>query len=123
MASTIGKRLGRALERKDLSQALIAKRTGMTESAISKIITGETASPFFASIEKIIRAGELTWGEVFDEPQLRLSEEDAQIARDFQGVLDRVLDNDSRQKEISRSRGLHIIRDAKRPATYDEVEN
>jgi transcriptional regulator with XRE-family HTH domain len=124
----IGQRLGRALERAGKSQREVADRAHMEEATLSKIITGKTGSPFFGTVEKIVRAANLTWGELFDEPQMRLSETDARTAREFREVLDRVIENDAKQKGISRSlatraetRGLSIIRDAPRPE-YDDVE-
>lgn len=93
----------------------------MDEAVVSKIITGTTASPYFASVEKIVRAAGLTWGEVFDEPQMRLSETDARVSREFREVLDRVLENDARQKRISRGQ-ISVVRDAPNGGTYEDVE-
>jgi transcriptional regulator with XRE-family HTH domain len=124
----IGQRLGRALDRAGKSQREIAERAHMEEGTLSKIITGKTGSPFFGTIEKIVRAADLTWGELFDEPQMRLSETDARTAREFREVLDRVIENDAKQKRIGRglapqaeTRGSTFIHDAKR-RQYDEVE-
>ena len=83
----ISQRLGRALDRAGKSQREIAERAKMEEGTLSKIINGKTASPFFGTIEKIVRAADLTWGELFDEPQMRLSETDARTAREFREVL------------------------------------
>lgn len=116
----IGQRLGRALQRAGMSQREIADRAKMEEGTVSKIITGKTASPFFATVEKIVRAGGLTWGELFDEPQMRLAETDARVAREFREVLDRVIDNDTRQKRISRGK-ISVVRDAP-SGEYDDVE-
>jgi len=124
----IGQRLGRALERAGKSQREIADRAQMEEGTLSKIITGKTGSPFFGTVEKIVRAADLTWGELFDEPQMRLSETDARTSREFRDVLDRVIENDAKQKRISRgvasraeARGFSVIRDAP-SREYDEVE-
>ncbi len=124
----IGQRLGRALERAGKSQREVAERAKMEEGTLSKIITGKTASPFFGTIEKIVRAADLTWGELFDEPQMRLAETDARTAREFREVLDRVIENDAKQKRISRglaplakTRGFSVVRDVPR-REYDEVE-
>ncbi|MEO8379466.1 MAG: S24 family peptidase [Acidobacteriota bacterium] len=124
----IGQRLGRALERMGKSQREIAERAKMEEGTLSKILSGKTPSPFFGTIEKIVRAADLTWGELFDEPQMRLSETDARSAREFREVLDRVIENDAKQKGISRGlasrtekRGISIVRDAAR-REYDEVD-
>lgn len=116
----IGQRLGRALKRAGKSQREIADRARIEEATVSKIITGETGSPFFATVEKIVRAAGLTWGELFDEPQMRLAETDARIAREFREVLDRILDNDARQKRIS-SGQISIVQDVPNPE-YDDVE-
>jgi|ERR1019366_2016656 transcriptional regulator with XRE-family HTH domain len=116
----IGERLGRALQRAGMSQREIADRAKMEEATVSKIITGKTPSPFFATVEKIVRAAGLTWGELFDEPQMRLAETDARVAREFRDVLDRVIDNDTRQKRISRGQ-ISVVRDAP-SGEYDDVE-
>jgi transcriptional regulator with XRE-family HTH domain len=116
----IGQRLGRALQRAGKSQREVADRAKMEEATVSKIITGQTASPFFGTVEKIVRAAGLTWGELFDEPQMRLSETDARVSREFREVLDRVLDNDARQKRISRGQ-VSVVRDAPR-GKHDDVE-
>jgi transcriptional regulator with XRE-family HTH domain len=117
----IGQRLGRALERAGKSQREVALRANMEEGTLSRIITGKTPSPFFGTIEKIVRAADLSWGELFDEPQMRLSETDARSAREFREVLDRIIENDARQKRIRRESGFSVIRDAPR-RDYDEVE-
>ena len=116
----IGQRLGRAIERSGKSQREVADRAKMEEGTLSRILNGKTGSPFFGTVEKIVRAAGLTWGELFDEPQMRLSDTDARVAREFRDVLDRVIENDAKQKQISRSRSS-VIRDAPR-ANYDEVE-
>jgi transcriptional regulator with XRE-family HTH domain len=116
----IGQRLGRALQRAGMSQREVADRAKMEESTVSKLITGKTPSPFFATVEKIVRAAGLTWGELFDEPQMRLAETDSRIARDFREVLDRVIDSDTRQKRISRAQ-ISVVRDAP-IGEYDDVE-
>lgn len=116
----IGQRLRRAFQRAGLSQREVADRANIDEATVSKIITGETASPFFPTVEKIVRAAGLTWGELFDEPQMRLSETDAHAAREFREVLDRIIDNDARQKRISRGQ-MTVVRDAP-SRDYDDVE-
>jgi transcriptional regulator with XRE-family HTH domain len=116
----IGQRLGRALQRAGMSQREVADRAKLEEATVSNVITGKTANPFFSTVDKIVRAAGLTWGELFDEPQMRLSETDARVAREFREVLDRVIDNDARQKRIGRAR-TSVIRDAPR-REYDDVE-
>jgi len=116
----IGQRLGRALQRAGKSQREVADRAKLEEATVSKIITGQTPSPFFATVEKIVRAAGLTWSELFDEPQMRLSEPDARTAREFRQVLDRVLENDARQKRVSRGQ-ISVVRDAP-SRQFDDVE-
>ncbi len=116
----IGQRLKRALDRAGKSQREVADRANMDEAALSKIISGRIASPYFITVEKVVRAADLTWGELFDEPQMRLSDTDARTAVAFAEVLGRVLENDAKQKRISRDR-MSIIRDAP-SGKYDDVE-
>lgn len=117
----IGERLDRAFKRAGKSQSEVAKRLGMDPAMLSKIINGQTANPSFGTIEKIMRAADLTWSEVFEEPQMRLSETDARVAGEFREVLDRIIENDARQKQIGRERNPSMIRDAP-PRQYDDVE-
>lgn len=124
MATLIGERLGRAIDRTGLTRREVARRAGMQESTISDIITGKTPSPFFITIEKIVRAAGLTWSEVFDEPQIRLSAEDTRLAGQFHALLGRLIDNDAAQKEVSRPtmRGFDVLHDRARGA-YSDVES
>jgi transcriptional regulator with XRE-family HTH domain len=118
----IGERLRRALDRAGKSQREVAKRAKMEESTVSNIITGTTHSPFFSSIEKIVRAADIRWGELFEEPQMRLSESDARVASEFRDVLDRIIQNDAKQKRIGREPVRSVIRDASRREPHHEVE-
>ncbi|MDQ3281602.1 MAG: helix-turn-helix domain-containing protein [Acidobacteriota bacterium] len=120
----IGQRLRRGLDRAGMTQREVADRADLEEATVSNILNGKTANPFFATVDKILRATGLTWGELFDEPQMRLSETDARVAREFSGVLERVLDNDARQKRISRARitAVHDAPNDRGGSRYDEVE-
>jgi hypothetical protein len=93
----------------------------MEEATVSNILTGKTPSPFFTSIEKIVRAADIRWSELFEEPQMRLSESDARVASEFRDVLDRIIQNDAKQKRIGREPVRSVIRDAPR-REHDEVE-
>src|SRR5437868_6544430 len=106
----IGERLRRALDRAGKSQREVAKRAKMEEATVSNIITGKTPSPFFTSIEKIVKAADIRWGELFEEPQMRLSESDARVAGEFREVLDRIIQNDAKQKRIGREPVRSTIR-------------
>lgn len=118
----IGERLRRALERAGKSQREVAERARLEEATVSKVLSGKTPSPFFSTVEKIVRAAGLTWSEVFEEPQMRLSGGDVRTATEFQGVLTRILDNDAKQKRMERGgRRASVVRDAPSRA-YDEVE-
>ncbi|HEX8617429.1 MAG TPA: helix-turn-helix domain-containing protein [Thermoanaerobaculia bacterium] len=97
----IGERLKRAIARSGLTQKEVADRAGMDRSALSDILTGVAPRPSFDSVERILRALGLTFSELFDEPRLRLSEEDAELGRQFHRLLGRILQNDAAQKEVS----------------------
>jgi transcriptional regulator with XRE-family HTH domain len=95
----IGERLRRAIVRSGLTQKEVAFRASMDQSALSDIVTGTAPRPSFESVEKIVRALELSFSEVFDEPRLRLSAEDAELSRNFQGFLNRLLATDAALKK------------------------
>ncbi|HEY4641991.1 MAG TPA: helix-turn-helix domain-containing protein [Thermoanaerobaculia bacterium] len=114
----IGQRLGRALERAGKSQREVADRAKMEESTLSKIITGKTGSPFFGTIEKIVRAADITWGELFDEPQVWLADLDVHTAVGFRELLDRIIEKDAKLKQL---RGRGVRPDARRFSVVREA--
>lgn len=95
---TIGERLRRAILRSPYTQKQVADRAGMDESTLSDIVTGTSPRPSFESVERIVRALDTTFSELFDEPRLRLSFEDAALGRDFHAVLGRWLATDAALK-------------------------
>ena len=105
--------------RAGLSQRQVAERARMEEATVSKLLKGKTGSPFFATVEKIVKATGVTWGELFDEPQMRLSDSDARVTREFREVLGRIIENDTRQKRIGR--GELAVADAPK-GEHDDVE-
>ncbi|HEX6085768.1 MAG TPA: S24 family peptidase [Thermoanaerobaculia bacterium] len=119
----IGERLGNVFRRRGLKQVNVALAAGIPPATLSRIISGEIENPWHSTIEKIVRAADITWAELYDEPRLRLLPDDVTKAREFQEVLERILENDAQQKEISRRSSFSIIRDPNRRLVSDEVEN
>lgn len=66
MAQTIGDRLERLLADRNWSQGELARRTGLTRSAISQLVQGAT-EPSLATIRKLAAALEVTEGEIIDD--------------------------------------------------------
>jgi transcriptional regulator with XRE-family HTH domain len=65
MAKTIGARLVELLEERGWSQGELARRTGLTRSAISQLVQGAT-EPSLATIRKLAAALDLAEGDIID---------------------------------------------------------
>lgn len=100
---TIGQRLRRAIERAGLTQKEIAMRAGLEAATVSDILNDRTR-PAFATVERMIGAIGTTYGELFDEPRVLLSVEDALVLQQAVAVLNRLLANDAAKQEKSIAR-------------------
>lgn len=56
MCSTLAERIQYAMERQDITQADLARMTGMTTSNIAYIVNGKTKDPRFSSLKLIAQA-------------------------------------------------------------------
>jgi transcriptional regulator with XRE-family HTH domain len=99
---TIGQRLRRAMARAGLTQKEVAFRTGLQTATVSDIVN-DRSQPAFDTVERMVAAIGTTYGELFDEPQIHLSYEDAAVARSFADVLRRLLENDALQAAIRKT--------------------
>jgi transcriptional regulator with XRE-family HTH domain len=95
----VGQRLKRAMERRGVTQVEVAERTGMGAKDISNILR-EKRMPKFDTVERIVAAIDVRWGELFDEPNALLPDEDAAIFEDAVPALERLLKNDKAQKAL-----------------------
>jgi len=89
----IGQRLRSAMKRADLSQKELARRSGIHESTISAVMSGLAANPNWETVERLVDAIGTTWGDLFDEPRVHLSEKDRALAAEFRDFLERLLAN------------------------------
>jgi len=114
---TLGQRFRRAMALARLTQKEVAKRSGLEEATVSDVVNDRT-HPRFDTVERMVKAIGTTFGELFDEPRIQLSAEDAQSSRTFAAVLDRLLQNDAAQKAVAQT-GTSIPqrRSRKRKAT------
>jgi len=87
----IGQRLRSAMKRADLSQKELARRSGIHESTISAVMSGLAANPNWKTVEMLVNAIGTTWGDLFDEPRVHLSEKDRALAAEFRDFLERLL--------------------------------
>lgn len=143
---TIGQRLRVAMARAGLTQKEVARRTGLEPATVSDVVN-ERSRPSFDTVERMVAAIGTTFADVFDEPRIYLSTEDAALTRAFRFFLDRLLENDAAQKAVaattitihpSRTRrrkakvpphitsqvlGKDMTRDAPRRSDNHEVQN
>ena len=56
MPETLGERIQNALDMRDMTQADLARATGLSTGLIAMIVSGKTKDPRFSSIVKIARA-------------------------------------------------------------------
>lgn len=73
-------------------------RAGLEQATVSDILNDRTR-PAFSTVERIVGAIGTTYGELFDEPRVFLSVEDALALHKAMAVLNRLLANDARQPE------------------------
>ena len=94
---TIGERLRRAMDRADLTQKEVAERTGLEPATVNEIVN-DRSKPKFETVSRIVAAIGVTWGELFDEPQILLSDEHVGLIRRLIEFLSRLVENVSTQK-------------------------
>ena len=102
---TIGPLLARAAERKGKTKAGLARVTEIDQGRIGKIFSGEVENPEWQTVFKLVTAIETTWGDLFDEKRLPLSDDDAVVAAEFREVLDRLLANAAAEHELTGRKG------------------
>lgn len=54
--SALSGRLVKAMEKRDMTQADIARKSGLSTAVIAQIVTGRTADPGFTKVVKIAKA-------------------------------------------------------------------
>lgn len=90
------------MARAGLTQKEVAFRTGLQTATVSDIVN-DRSQPAFDTVQRMVVAIGTTFGELFDEPQIQLSYEDAAVARSFADVLRRLLENDAAQAAIRKT--------------------
>ena len=56
MPETLGERIQNALDVRDMTQADLARATGLSTGLIAQIVRGRTKDPHFSNVVKIARA-------------------------------------------------------------------
>jgi phage repressor protein C with HTH and peptisase S24 domain len=98
---TIGPLLAHAAERKGKTKADLWRITKIDQARIGKIFSGEVENPEWQTVEKLVDAIGTTWGDLFDEKRLPLSDDDAVVAAEFREVLNRLLANAAAEHELT----------------------
>jgi len=88
------------MERADLTQKEVARRSGLDVGAVSAIVNDKQL-PTLKTLGRMVTAIGTTYGELFDEPRIQLSYEDAELSRRFRAFLDRLIENDAAQKPVT----------------------
>jgi len=99
MLMTIGQRLRRAMDKAGLSQKEVADRAGLKEDTVGDVVRDKT-QPKHDTVERMVKAMETTWGDLYDEPRISLSQEDAETGYKAASLLERILANDAAQKAL-----------------------
>jgi transcriptional regulator with XRE-family HTH domain len=131
MIMTIGQRLRRAMANARLTQKEVSVRTGLEQATVSDIVN-DRANPRFTTVERMVEAIGTTFGELFDEPRIYLSERDTETLTRSTELNQRLLTNDAAQKALrnmgppktpkSDQRRGALIHDS-RPHPADELVN
>lgn len=118
---TIGELMARSAERKGKTKAALARDTHMDAKAIGRIFSGEVDNPEWKTVEKLVKAIETTWGDLFEETRLPLSEDDLVVATEFREVLNRLIANSAAANEmIGRKNALPKPRKMK---SFEEIRD
>lgn len=56
MPETLGERIQNALDMREMTQADLARATGLSTGLIAQIVSGRTKDPHFSNVVKIARA-------------------------------------------------------------------
>ena len=94
---TLGQLLRGALERTDLTQIELSRRSGVDKYAIADILRDER-DPQLSTLRKLVTAMGMTWAAFFQEPQIAFSSEEARSVGMTRDTLDRLLENDAKLK-------------------------
>ncbi len=97
----IGQLLARAAALNGKTKAGLTRATNIAESTIGDIFNGAVENPEWKTVEKLVAAIGTTWGDLFEETRLPLSDDDAVVAAEFREVLNRLLANTAAQHELT----------------------
>lgn len=86
-------RLRQAVRACGKTQAEIARRAGVPEETISRVITGQSVNPQLETIVCIVHAIGCTVGWLLDEPGYAISAEQVQRLREARAVIDEVVEH------------------------------
>jgi transcriptional regulator with XRE-family HTH domain len=118
----IGHLLARAAERTGKSRAGLSRVTKIDVGTIGDLFSGKTDNPEWKTVFDLVDAIGTTWGDLFEETRLPLSDDDAVVAAEFRDVLNRLLANVAAQHELTGRKGdLPKPRKPRRTKPYDEI--
>ncbi len=96
----IGVLLERAADRAGKTKADLSRATNLDVGTIGDLFSGKKDNPEWNTVFKLATAIGTTWGDLFEEPPLPLSPDDAAVSAEFRKVLDRLLANFAAQNEL-----------------------
>ena len=121
---SIGELLARAAERKGKKNIELAEATDLDLGRIGKIFKGQVPNPEWQTVEKLVAAIGTTWGDLFGEARLPLSDDDAVVAAEFREVLNRLLANVAAEHELTgRKDETRETRRPRKTKTFDEIRD
>ncbi|HEV2721324.1 MAG TPA: S24 family peptidase [Thermoanaerobaculia bacterium] len=121
---TIGLLLANAADRNGRTKAELARITKIDQGRIGRIFSGEVENPEWQTVEKLVTAIGTTWGDLFDEKRLPLSEDDAVVAAEFREVLNRLLANVAAESELTGRKGeQQKTRKPRQRKSFEEIRD
>src|ERR1051325_2428017 len=101
----IGLLLARAAERAGKTKADLSRTTGIDAGTIGDLFAGKIENPEWKTVEKLVAAIGTTWGDLFEEPRLPLSEDDVVVATASRELLNRLIANSEAANELTGRKG------------------
>src|ERR1044071_7486652 len=120
----IGLLLARAAERKGKTKAELARATGIDAGTIGALFSGKIDNPEWKTVEKLVNAIGTTWGDLFEETRLPLSDDDVVVAEEFREVLNRLIANSAAANELMGRKGeLPKKRAPRTTKSFEEIRD
>ncbi|HKS21769.1 MAG TPA: S24 family peptidase [Thermoanaerobaculia bacterium] len=119
----IGPLLARAADRKGKTKADLSRATHIDAGTIGAIFKGDVANPEWLTVFKLVTAIETTWGDLFEETRLPLSEDDLAVAEESRDLLNRLIANTAAANELTGRKAQPKKRVPRKTKSFEDIRD